>query len=204
MPPRRGWRIFGLGFYKDAAPTVLGNFQPRGFGLGQFTKHFSGKINHQDAKARRKTFNTKRCSICQMNKKIILCSIGFAFLGYVLVVVIPNFVRMRYESSVNACIVNLRQIQSAKDQWKLENNKKDGDVVTEADLKPYLLNGNFPKCPAGGTYIIGRIGDDPKCSIGTSNWPNNHVLPEDNNENWWTNFKEAYSILFGLRHAQKP
>src|ERR1039458_1521267 len=25
MPPRRGWGIFGLGFYKDVAPTALGN-----------------------------------------------------------------------------------------------------------------------------------------------------------------------------------
>jgi hypothetical protein len=23
MPPRRGWGIFGLGFYKDVAPTAL-------------------------------------------------------------------------------------------------------------------------------------------------------------------------------------
>jgi hypothetical protein len=50
MPPRRGWGIFGLGFYKDVAPTVLENFQPRGFGLERFTEHFSGKINRQDAR----------------------------------------------------------------------------------------------------------------------------------------------------------
>jgi hypothetical protein len=24
LPPRRGWGIFGLGFYKDVAPTALG------------------------------------------------------------------------------------------------------------------------------------------------------------------------------------
>jgi hypothetical protein len=24
MPPRRGWGIFGLGFYNDVAPTALG------------------------------------------------------------------------------------------------------------------------------------------------------------------------------------
>jgi hypothetical protein len=23
MPPRRGWKIFGLGFYKDVAPMAL-------------------------------------------------------------------------------------------------------------------------------------------------------------------------------------
>jgi len=26
MPPQRGWGIFGLGFYKDVAPTALGKF----------------------------------------------------------------------------------------------------------------------------------------------------------------------------------
>jgi hypothetical protein len=26
MPPRRGWGIFGLGFYKDVAPTALEKF----------------------------------------------------------------------------------------------------------------------------------------------------------------------------------
>jgi hypothetical protein len=26
MPPRRGWGIFGLGFYKDVALTVLGKY----------------------------------------------------------------------------------------------------------------------------------------------------------------------------------
>jgi hypothetical protein len=140
----------------------------------------------------------------KISKKITSWLIGFVFVGYILVIVIPNFVRMRYESSANACINNLRQIQSAKEQWKLENNNKDGDVVTETDLKLYFVNGNFPKCPAGGTYIIGRVGEDPKCSIGTSAWPNSHVLPEDDKENWWTNFKAAYSILFGLRHVQKP
>jgi len=31
MPPRRGWGIFGLGFYKDVAPTALGKFQTEKF-----------------------------------------------------------------------------------------------------------------------------------------------------------------------------
>jgi len=145
-----------------------------------------------------------------LRKTKVLIVLTFVFLiGLTVVFVIPNFIRARYETSANACINNFRQIESAKEQWKLENNKKDGDVVTEADIKPYFINGNLPKCPAGGTYIIGRVGDDPKCSIGTSAWPNSHVLPEDKDkENWWTDFKAAYSILFGLRHglrqAPKP
>jgi hypothetical protein len=68
----------------------------------------------------------------------------------------------------NACINNLRQIDAAKQQWALENGKKTGDAVTEADIKPYIkldADGNLPKCPAGGTYTIGKVGENPTCSI---------------------------------------
>jgi len=139
--------------------------------------------------------------------KILIIPIVFLLFGFVIVIVIPNFVRATHETAANACINNLRQIESAKEQWALENGKTNGTIVTENDIKPYIKldsNGNLPKCPAGGTYIIGRVGENPKCSIGTSAWPNSHVLPEGDKENWWTDFKAAYGILFGLRHFQKP
>ena len=85
---------------------------------------------------------------------------------------IPMFTPQRPPSTEvdqrNACINNLRQIDAAKEQWALENGKKAGDVVTEADIKPYIkldANGNLPKCPAGGTYTIGNVGEKPTCSI---------------------------------------
>jgi hypothetical protein len=137
----------------------------------------------------------KSCSV-----KIITILATFLLVGFIIVIVIPNFIRARYETASNACINNLLQIDAAKNQWALENGKTNG-VVTENDLKPYFnldANGNLPKCPAGGTYIIGRIGEDPKCSVGISAWPNNHVLPTYE-DNWWTNFKGAYRKVFGLK-----
>ncbi len=137
-------------------------------------------------------------------RKIIVWLAASFLMGYVSLIVIPYFVRARYESSANACINNLRQIDAAKQQWSLENGKTQG-IVTENEIKPYIRldsHGNLPKCPAGGTYSIGRIGEDPKCSIGTSAWPNSHVLNETNF--WWTDCKAAYEIITGLRHAQKP
>jgi competence protein ComGC len=82
-------------------------------------------------------------------------------------IAIPNFVKAREKSQQNACINNLRMIDAAKNQWALENNKKTGDPCTADGLKPYirLTNGQIPKCPAGGTYTIGAIGESPKCSI---------------------------------------
>jgi len=77
-------------------------------------------------------------------------------------------------SQRNACINNLRQIDAAKNQWALENRKTNGDAVTEADIKPYIkldASGNLPKCPAGGKYTLGKVGENPTCSIA------GHVLP---------------------------
>lgn len=74
----------------------------------------------------------------------------------------------------NACINNLRQIDAAKQQFALEQRKKVGDPVTEADIKSYIkldATGNLPKCPAGGKYVIGKVGEIPTCSI------DGHVLP---------------------------
>ena len=90
-----------------------------------------------------------------------------AIIGLLAAIAIPNFLRARSTSQQNACINNLRMIDAAKNQWALENNKKTGDPCTADGLKPYirLTNGQIPKCPAGGTYTIGAIGESPKCSI---------------------------------------
>jgi hypothetical protein len=130
---------------------------------------------------------------------IITCIALFA--GFLVAIVIPKAVCATHRSSANGCINNLRQVSAAKEQWRLENDKKEGDVASEADLTPYIKldsAGHFPKCPGGGTYDIGRIGEDPKCSISTSAWPNSHVL-NDTNRGWWFDFKAAYGVLLGPR-----
>jgi hypothetical protein len=96
-----------------------------------------------------------------------------------LAIAIPNFVKARATSQANACINNLRQIDAAKNEWALENNKTNGTPVTVADIKPFIkldAGGNLPKCPAGGTYTIGVVGEPPTCSLGTTITPA-HVLP---------------------------
>ena len=75
----------------------------------------------------------------------------------------------------NQCINNLRQIDAAKNQWALENNKTVGAVPTAQDIAPYIkldANGNIPGCPSGGAYTIGAVGIPPTCSIP------GHVLPQ--------------------------
>jgi len=87
--------------------------------------------------------------------------------GLLAAIAIPNFVKARTVSQENACINNLRQLDAAKNEWALEKGKKNGDAVTEDDIKPYirLINGELPKCPAGGTYSINAVGEPPTCSV---------------------------------------
>ena len=97
-----------------------------------------------------------------------------ATVGLLSAIAIPNFVRARTTSQENACINNLRMIDGAKGQWALENHKQNSDTPTEKDLAPYMGRGpagEFPVCPQGGTYIIGRIDEKPRCTIP------GHVLP---------------------------
>jgi len=86
-----------------------------------------------------------------------------AMTGMMAAIAIPNFVKARAVSQKNACINNLRQIDTAKQQWALEKGKQSTDVPTMEDLKPYLAK--IPHCPAGGTYTINAVGQPPECSI---------------------------------------
>ena len=71
----------------------------------------------------------------------------------------------RAAAEQNACINNLRQIDAAKQQWALENNKPAIATPTATDLLPYFKDGVFPVCPTGATYTIGTVGELPACSI---------------------------------------
>ncbi len=91
-------------------------------------------------------------------------------IGLLAALAMPSYMRYRASARQCACINNLRQIDSAKDQWSLENRADEGDGVSGGDLMVYLKN-NWPTCPAGGQYAVGAIGQKPTCNI------NGHQLP---------------------------
>lgn len=132
--------------------------------------------------------------------RVLITLIICLFTGFVVAFVIPGFIAARLVRSANACVNNLRQIDGAKQQWALENNKHSNDIPTGAEISVYLWHDKMLVCPQGGTYTIGRVDEDPKCSVSTSAWPNDHVLNPTNS--WWTHFKAAYSTVLGLRHVQ--
>jgi prepilin-type N-terminal cleavage/methylation domain-containing protein len=103
-----------------------------------------------------------------------------AIIGLLAAIAIPNFVRARTQSQKNACINNLRQIDSAVQTWALETKQAANANVTFANIKDYLKNSVV--CPSGGTafadsYTLSTVTNKPVCQKvpGTGN----HELPAD-------------------------
>lgn len=105
-------------------------------------------------------------------------------IGILVSIAVPNFVKARESARSRSCIQNLRQIDSAINQWAMTNNipATHSGAVIISDLcrddtgwgQRYLKS--MPICPAGGTYANPLLSQTPTCSIGTSASPA-HVLP---------------------------
>ena len=103
-----------------------------------------------------------------------------AIIGLLAAIAIPNFVRARTTSQMNACINNLRQIDGAAQQWALETKQATNALPAFTDISGYLKSSVV--CPAGGanatfatSYTLQTIDKKPLCQVvGTT-----HVCPPD-------------------------
>lgn len=87
-------------------------------------------------------------------------------IGLLVAIAIPNFLKSRTYAQTQLCIENLGQIESAKQQWGLENQKINGDIPTTADLiGPDGYIKKEPICPGGGVYDLGSIGTLATCTL---------------------------------------
>jgi prepilin-type N-terminal cleavage/methylation domain-containing protein len=104
-----------------------------------------------------------------------------AIIGLLAAIAIPNFLKSRATSQANACINNLRQIESATQQFDFANDLAPGATVNfPSDISVYIklnANSSIPPCPAGGTYSLLPVGANPQaqCSLSTTVTPS-HIL----------------------------
>lgn len=117
-----------------------------------------------------------------MNRAFTLIEIMIVVLiiGILLAIAVPNFVRAREASRAKACVANLKQIDSAKEQWAMDNRVSAGASAPA----PSALSGtgqyikSTPVCPSSGTYTSSNVGTSPVCSVsGTAGDPLAHLLP---------------------------
>jgi hypothetical protein len=113
---------------------------------------------------------------------IALTIVGILFFVSFALMSAPNYVRSRERSQANACISNLRIIDSAKAQWALENHKQYTDIPAASDIQPYMGRGSageLPVCPNDPnqrfdtSYSMNNVGTAPTCKI----LPATHSLP---------------------------
>ena len=86
-----------------------------------------------------------------------------AIIAILAAVAIPNFARYRKTSQMNACISNLKQIQTAVEQAKMAG-------VTQVNWGDIIGSDKYikvtPKCPGAGNYSLPQDDtSDPTCSI---------------------------------------
>jgi prepilin-type N-terminal cleavage/methylation domain-containing protein len=114
-----------------------------------------------------------------------------AIIGLLAAIAIPNFVRARENSQINACVANLKQIDGAIQTWALEQKKATGGAITylggsaatpsvAGHAEAYIRV--EPKCPAGnGSYTVNKVGDakQVECPNYSAADPalSKHVLP---------------------------
>ena len=87
-------------------------------------------------------------------------------IAVVLTLALPNLFKSRDTAQVTSCIANLKAIDSAKQQWAV-NEKQDGTaepVGTDLFGSDKFIKMK-PLCPAGGTYSLNPVSIKPTCTI---------------------------------------
>ena len=96
-----------------------------------------------------------------------------AIIGIHASIAVPNFIKSRKTSQMNACISNLKQLQAAKEQCLI-----NGESLS--NINDYLKNSvDQMKCPADKSkgYTLGDADVDPVCNAMHNDRDYPHKLP---------------------------
>jgi len=97
-------------------------------------------------------------------------------IGILLAIAVPNFIKARENSRQKSCIANLKQIESAKEQYAMDQKLGPTADVAMTDIAggadKYIKV--EPKCPTDDTaYTVGAMNVQPTCA----NSADGHALP---------------------------
>jgi prepilin-type N-terminal cleavage/methylation domain-containing protein len=100
-----------------------------------------------------------------------------AIMAILLSVALPNYLKFGKTAAKNACILNLRQIDGAMEQWAIADNIPSGAIPGSSQGEEIYnyVDGGIPTCPSGGEYSIHAIGSRPQVTC--SREDEGHKLP---------------------------
>src|ERR1035437_795276 len=88
-----------------------------------------------------------------------------SIIGFLASLAMPNLARARDTTRLNMIYSNLRALDSAKDQWALDNNKANGTSVDDISvLSKYLRWGNL-RDVLNEPYVPNVIGPPPQAAL---------------------------------------
>jgi len=106
--------------------------------------------------------------------------IVIAIIALLCAIAIPNLLKASARAQATTCINNLRQIDTAIQQFSVEAGKHQGDTITyPTDISAYIkLNtkGSIPGCPAQGAYTLNVVGTIPSATCSLSTLTPSHSL----------------------------
>jgi prepilin-type N-terminal cleavage/methylation domain-containing protein len=108
----------------------------------------------------------RRCRDGRWGFTLVEVMIVAALIGLLAAMAVPSFLRSRSAAHRSTCINNLKQIDSAIQQWATEYKKPQNAPVDFSDISPYLKGAVV--CPSGGTtfldsYTLSTVADLPLC-----------------------------------------
>jgi len=88
-----------------------------------------------------------------------------AIIGLLATIAMPAFVKARDNSRLNVIYHNLREIDSAKEVWAMEQKKAEGTAVNDvSDISDYLRSGRIEDV-IRENYIPNPVGTPPEASL---------------------------------------
>ena len=88
-----------------------------------------------------------------------------AIIGMLSSMAIPGFFKVRENTRLNTIYHNLRQIDSAKEQWALENMKATGTAVSDITvIKDFLRYGGV-RDVIRESYVLNPVGTPPGAAL---------------------------------------
>src|ERR1041385_1868053 len=112
---------------------------------------------------------SKFCKRAHKGFTLVEIMIVVLIIGILLAIAVPNFIKARETSRAKSCVANLKQIESAKEQWAMDTKAAATATPGSTDLYgPSSYTRNTPTCASGGTYTIGDMNTRPSCGIGTN------------------------------------
>jgi len=88
-------------------------------------------------------------------------------ISIVFAIAVQGYLKSHITARRTICVTNLKEIDSAIDQWVLENHVAIGTSISGYEdevYDDYVKGASRPRCPTGGKYTFGIVGTRPQIS----------------------------------------